>query len=390
MNSILFIISITTTALIGFFAVSVTERNKQIFSLPEKFALSFPLGAGIIAFYLFYISILGFNITIISTVPLFMLGMFGILKLYTIRQSSNNLFFSPQRRRGAEKRPTDSMSLTPRLRVSAVNFYFLRMNQLRTRLDSFVNYEECWNKHSWIKRALLILFTITIVWKLSFMFFNAIVIPPIFDDAITCWSYKAKVIYFNKSIEMNPDNPLFLGGAYSLYPLAPSLFRVWIALIMGGWHEGYIQLHSLIILVSLLLLIFINLKEYTSFFMRVLSCYLIISVPLFSTHAYAGYADIILSCYITICFILLMKWYFTKENNILIIAAASMAMAIFTKNEGLVLYLPAALITFSYYCYKVAMKLDEKVKAVSLYILTLCIVAGPWIVFKIVYNIPLW
>jgi len=222
------------------------------------------------------------------------------------------------------------------------------------------------------------------------MFFNAIVIPPIFDDAITCWSYKAKVIYFNKSIEMNPDNPLFLGGAYSLYPLAPSLFRVWIALIMGGWHEGYIQLHSLIILVSLLLLIFINLKEYTSFFMRVLSCYLIISVPLFSTHAYAGYADIILSCYITICFILLMKWYFTKENNILIIAAASMAMAIFTKNEGLVLYLPAALITFSYYCYKVAMKLDEKVKAVSLYILTLCIVAGPWIVFKIVYNIPLW
>jgi len=344
MNSVLFIMSIITTALIGFLAVSITERNKQIFNLPEKFAISFPLGAGIIAFYLFYISLLGLNITIISTIPLFILGMFGILKLY----------------------------------------------QTRPRHDSYINIEECWSKQSWIRRVLLILFTVTIVWKLSFMFFNAIVIPPFFDDAITCWSYKAKVIYFNKSLEMEPDNPLFLGGAYSLYPLAPSLFRVWVALIMGGWHEAYIQLHSFLILISLLLVIFTSLREYTSFFTRVLSCYLIVSIPLFSTHAYAGYADIILSCYITVSFILLMKWYFTKERNILIIAAASMAMAIFTKNEGFVLYLPAALITFSYYCYKIAMKFDEKVKAVSLYILTLCIVGGPWIVFKIVNKIPLW
>jgi len=344
MNSVLLIISIITTALIGFLAVSVTERNKQIFNLSEKFALSFPLGAGIVAFYLFYISILGFDITIISTTPLFILSMFGILKLYKIR----------------------------------------------ARHDSYVNYEECWSKQNWMKRTLLIIFSIIIVWKLSFMFFNAIVIPPFFDDAISCWSYKAKVIYVNKSIEMNPDNPLFLGGAYSLYPLAPSLFRVWIALIMGGWHEGYIQLHSFLILVSLLLVIFTNLREYTSFFTRVLSCYLIVSIPLFSTHAYAGYADIILSCYITVSFILLIKWFFTKENNILIIAAASMAVAIFTKNEGFVLYLPAALIIFSYYWYKIAMKLDEKIKAVSLYMLTLFIAGGPWIVFKIVYNIPLW
>lgn len=344
MNSILFILSIAMAALIGYVALSATEGGKKIFTLPDKAALSFPLGASIIVFYLFYISILGFNITIISATPLFMLGMFGILKLC----------------------------------------------QIRTRLVSYVNFEECWSKQSWGKRALLILFSITIVWKLSFMFFNAIVIPPFFDDAISCWSYKAKVIYFSKSIEMNPDNPLFLGGAYSHYPLAPSLFRVWIALIMGGWHESYIQLHSFLILISLLLFIFLSLREYAAFFTRILSCYLIVSIPLFSTHAYAGYADIILSYYITVSFILLMKWFFTKESNILIIAAISMSSAIFTKNEGFVLYLPAVLITFSYYCYKIAMKLDEKVKAVSLFLLILCLVVGPWIVFKLVYNIPLW
>ena len=344
MNSVLFIISITIPLLIGFLAIRVAEGNKQIFCLSEKLALSFPFGAGIIAFYLFYISILGFNITIISTIPLFILSVLGILKFY----------------------------------------------QIKTKNNIDVILEECWGKQSWKKRVLLIVFSIIIVWKLSFMFFNTIVIPPFFDDAITCWSYKAKVIYFNKSIELDPNNPLFLGGAYSHYPLGPSLFRVWIALIMGGWHESYIQLHSFIMLLCLVLFIFISLREYVSFFTRLISCYLLVSIPLLSTHAHAGYADIILSCYITVSFILLMKWFFTKENNILIIAAASMAAAIFTKNEGLVLYLPAALITLSYYCYKIAMKLDEKIKAVSIYMLTLCIVGGPWIVFKIVYSIPLW
>ena len=346
MNSILFIISITIPLLIGFLAIRVAEGKKQIFCLSEKLVLSFPFGAGITAFYLFYISILGFNITIISTIPLFILSVLGILKF----------------------------------------------RQLKSKSSIYAVFKEkgCADKNSWKKTALLGFFGIVIAWKLFFMFFNATVIPPFFDDAITCWSYKAKVIYFNKSIELDPNNPLFLGGAYSHYPLGPSLFRVWISLIMGGWHESYIQLHSFIMLLCLVLFIFISLREYVSFFTRLISCYLIVSIPLLSIHAHAGYADIILSYYITVGFILFIKWFFAKENNILIIAAASMAAAIFTKNEGLVLYLPAALITLSYYCYKIAMKLDEKIKAVSIYMLTLCIVGGPWIVFKIVYSIPLW
>lgn len=344
MNSILFILSIIIAALIGFAAVSIAEGKKQIFSLLDKAALSFPLGAGIIAFYLFYISILGLDISITSATPLFILSSFSILKLY----------------------------------------------QVGTGLYPYINYDECWRDQSRIKRLLLIIFTVTIVWKLSMMFFNAIVIPPFFDDAISCWSYKAKVIYLNKSIEMNPDNPLFLGGAYNHYPLGASLFRVWIALIMGGWHESYIQLHSFFILISLIMFIFMSLREYTSFFTRVLSSYLIVSIPLMTTHAYAGYADIIISCYITISLILLLKWYFIKERNILIVAAVSLASAIFTKNEGLVLYLPSALIILSYYCYKSNIKLDEKIQAVSIFLITLCLVGGPWIAFKVVYNIPLW
>lgn len=344
MNSILFIISVITTALIGFFALCVTEKNKQIFNLHEKFALSFPLGAGIIAFYLFYISVIGLNINLVSIIPLFIIGIFGILKII----------------------------------------------QAKKGLDNYISLKEQWIKLDWKNKGLLIIFTIAIIWKLSVMFFNAFVIPPFFDDAISCWSYKAKVIYFNSLLEMDPENPLFLGGAYSRYPLGSSLFRVWIATVMGSWQESYIQLHSFLMLISIILIVFINLQEYASLLTRMISSYVIASIPLFSTHAYAGYADIILSCYITVAFILLIKWFFQKENRILIIAGISMAMAIFTKNEGLVLYLPSFLLIFSFYCHKAKIRLYEQLKPLSLLLFTIFIIAGPWILFKIFYGIPLW
>ncbi len=342
---LLFIISVIIPALVGATVIGIAERGKDTFSSLERLALAFPLGAGMVSFYLFGIALMGFDITRASTVPIFVLGVFGVWMLYQNKGASS----------------TGSMVC---LAPGAT--------------------EGLW------KRSLIFVFILLIAWKLSFTLFSAIVTPPLFWDNLTCWSYKAKVIYFNRSIDLDHSSKSFLGGAFSHYPLGPSLFRVWTALVMGGWHESYIQMHPFIILCCLLLLVFQALREYVSLFMSVLSCYLIVSIPLISIHAYSGYADIILGYYITGSFILLLKWFFAKKDVLLMVSAAFMAMAVFTKNEGLVLYLPSALLVLFYYLYKITLEFEKKVKSSILYTATVSILVAPWIVFKLLNKILLW
>ncbi len=350
MNSILFIISVIIPALAGFAVLSIAEQRKDAFVSMERLALSFPLGAGIVSFYLFGIALLGFGITLASTIPIFILGAYGIWML-------------------------------------------IRSLALYKNATAVHHNKEPWSNETPWKKLLIFVFIILIGWKLSFILFGALTTPPIFWDALTCWNYKAKVIYFTGLIDLDPGSESFLGGGdpqYHNYPLAPSLFRVWTALVMGGWHENYIQMHSFILLACLLLLVFNCLQEYTSLFVSVLSCYILVSIPLVSVHASSGYVDIIISYYITGSFILLMKWFFAKKDSILIVSAAFMAIAVFTKNEGLVLYLPSSLVVFFYYLHRTPMEFEKKVKSIILYGATVSILTAPWIVFKLINNIPLW
>ena len=188
--------------LIGVILISWIEQGKQIFSGLEKLALGFPLGSGLISFYLFYLGILRIPFTFWTASAIFwpflLLGIYiwwkrGIKKLIHF---SRPIIFSETR--------------------------------------------------GW-KRYLLIFLFVVLLCKICFAFFNIMVHPTYFDDSVTFWNYKAKVFYYQQALVLDNDHPDFLGGRNPHYPNYNPLFKTWVVICNGYWSEKAANLNTLFI-----------------------------------------------------------------------------------------------------------------------------------------------
>ena len=162
--------------------------------------------------------------------------------------------------------------------------------------------------------------------------------PPYFDDVYNNWNFRGKVFYETGQLTLalpSVNDGVDIAGGVSSYPPTVPLFKTWLATLNGEWHEGLINLpHHLWYLCSLAL-VYCFLRRRTGVGWSLLGVYGLSSLPLYTFHASAAYADVFLAAHILAALSLLT---IPKAHRV---AGLALGLLVFTKNEALAIHLPA-------------------------------------------------
>jgi len=147
-------------------------------------------------------------------------------------------------------------------------------------------------------------------------------------DAVATIAYKAKIIYFEKSL---PHLNLL---PHPTYPLLVPFNEAWIALNLGHWSETYIKIIFPLIFLSYIIIHYKFLHYLTNKTWALLGCVILLSSNLFVYHATISYRDFPLMYFNCTTIMLLILWKKYKVKPFLVIASLFAGFASFTKLEG--------------------------------------------------------
>ncbi|MCP4048341.1 MAG: hypothetical protein GY732_20375, partial [Gammaproteobacteria bacterium] len=177
-------------------------------------------------------------------------------------------------------------------------------------------------------------------------------------DAWAVWAYRAKAWFLNGGMVEIVRSADWLAASsadtYTInawnYPLFASVVPYWAALSLGHWSETLVNLPVLFAGLAIGLALYGQLRECgLSVTISIIACYLLYSIPIFSTHiALAGYADIWMSGFVGLGFISIMTGAIKhaetgKLGFPAIFGYLMIGFGILVKNEGLVWFLAALL-----------------------------------------------
>lgn len=137
-------------------------------------------------------------------------------------------------------------------------------------------------------------------------------------DAWISWAVKARTFFAEQAIVpfVSPATwrEASVPGAFTAhgfeYPIMVPLIQAWTALVMGQWHEAWVNVAWWFAFVALCMAIYGQLRLWglgagTS----LLAATLVGTLPMLDTHvALAGYADLWIGLYFTLAFLALVRW----------------------------------------------------------------------------------
>lgn len=193
------------------------------------------------------------------------------------------------------------------------------------------------------QKIILALFIIII---LTFSFVSAASKPVATYDSIAFWAYKAKTLYFEKSISFDKNDPLYLGGLFHKnYPWLIPITQSWMHWVLGNYDEMLINYIFYLFYIATLVVVYYLIKECAGVTQGLFFILYLASIPLYFIHSFNVYADLPLA------FFVLCGWYFFSEweksgyNRDMFFSAMFFSIGCWTKSEGIIFIL-AALLTF--------------------------------------------
>ncbi|PIR12909.1 hypothetical protein COV49_03845 [Candidatus Falkowbacteria bacterium CG11_big_fil_rev_8_21_14_0_20_39_10] len=244
-----------------------------------------------------------------------------------------------------------------------------------------INFYFQWPKLE-IKKIILILI---ILLQISFLFFYVLARPTITYDSIAAWSYKAKVLYHQNEISFYKNNFNYLGGGGHInYPWHVPLQQFWWQKFLGEYSDLYVNLIYFFYFVSILIILYYTLVKFIGGFSSLLLIFLLSSMPLFFYHGFNAYADLSLSCYVLLAFVLLLASLKNADNKLLILAGIFFGVAFFVKIEGII-YMIAAILSLLLFYFQI--KRQNFFKDFSKFFISIIVPFLPWIFFLVKYDL---
>jgi hypothetical protein len=160
-----------------------------------------------------------------------------------------------------------------------------------------------------------------------------------FDDALQHWSGRARELYGGVNWSIDPNSPFFLGDhiGSNAYPLGIPIWRAMSATLSGSWNEIASRADSVLFFVIVLGTTWLAIRRFANGRpLAAAAIAVLVALPLHAWHAAAGYADIGVEAFVVGALAALLR----KEH---FLAGLLLAGAVWTKSDGLVLYVPAFL-----------------------------------------------
>ncbi len=340
------IIGLLPSALAGWLAVRLLERETLVLWRAERWAMAAALGPTMVMYIAFLLHVtIGLPLSLTGYMTAHALCLLPLTLFWVLRRDS------PTRRMVQPAPPSSRMPLGLAILLG----------------------------------LLLVVSSVKIV-GLSLPLFLT---PTYYDDSIDNWNYRGRVFYEAQKIELTLP-PDAAPGGISSYPPSLPMIKAWLATIHGGWDEGLINGLHIVWFGSILVLLFCALRRRVSLGWSLLGVYLLCSLPLFMTQAFAAYADVFLAAHLFCAILALVAAGQSTEKATALaffrIAALPLALLGFAKNEGLILYLPLLLALGAWAMWKLrragTLTTRDIGGAVLWIVILVLVVCVPWILYK--------
>lgn len=164
--------------------------------------------------------------------------------------------------------------------------------------------------------------------------------PPYFDDAMNNWNIRAKNIFYEGGIFFDPTatDVSFLGGPMANYPFLHVAYKSALAVVLGGWSEGCLNMIHLLLPTAATVLFAVRLFGISgSLFLSALFPFMFASIPLSFFHLFTSYSDSTVGIYSMLTILCFADWFERKHPGALFAAGLFMFGAAFAKNDGIVI-----------------------------------------------------
>jgi 4-amino-4-deoxy-L-arabinose transferase-like glycosyltransferase len=350
--------AIALPALVGYMVYALLSRGDPAGNCLEGLLFGFGIGTGLITF------------------ELFLLGLSGI------------------------KFSAMLVSMIQIVSMVALGAIMVQFGSARNPLPVRVPEMGQWNRRD-IRGGMSVLMVLLAAWimlKLAFVLSEGLLRPVNDWDSWAIWSSGAKFFFYERGLALNSSSEHFFGAGYRpflSYPLLVSLMQTWIALCIGGMHEVFVKLGSILYYTGIIGLLFSSVRRESSTLPALLAALLIASVPLLTYHALTAYADLPLSYYVLAAAICLRRFMQTETettggapSGYLVLTGIFAAFCVWTKGEGLFYAVAITAVLLSYLLSR-KLELRGMLRAFGLYAAPLATVCIPWFVFLTVNRIPL-
>jgi len=209
-------------------------------------------------------------------------------------------------------------------------------------------------------------------------------LPVYFDDTLNHWSGRGKALLDGVNWSWDPASIYFMGKAFGheQYPLFASIWRAVNAALLGRHDAGLERVDGFILWMIILILTTYWIKEYSGkLWLGLLGAAIIAGIPLQTWHATAGYAEIYIQAY------LLLGLYAIFQNKYILAGLLSAAM-IWSKNEGLVIFVPCIISCLAVKLFlEKSRPIQNRTKDFFLFNATWIVTMLPWILFKLMKGV---
>jgi len=216
--------------------------------------------------------------------------------------------------------------------------------------------------------------------KTIWSFYSLAKLPIYFDDALNHWSGRGKALLSGTNWSWDSTSIYFMGDAFGheQYPLFASIWRASNAALLGHHDHGLERVDGFIFWMIILIVTIHWITEVTGKrWLGLIGAVIIAGIPLQTWHATAGYAEIYIQAYL-----LLSIWCIMQKRYLL--AGVCSAAMIWSKNEGLVIFVPCliACLFIKLYLDK-STSVNDRLKSFFRYNLAWLVAIAPWLIFKV-------
>jgi hypothetical protein len=228
-----------------------------------------------------------------------------------------------------------------------------------------------------------------VVVKITAGTFLLTALPPFHDDVINNWNFRGKVLYYAQelTLTLNRGYGVVEDKMVSSYPPSIPLLKADYAAVAGQWSEPLVNAMHMLWYVYALVLLYCALRWHTTRGWALLGTYILSSLPLYLVHGAVAYADLWLSIHVLLALSFLLRAlkeeHAKRRTALFTLFSFTTALTVFTKNEGLALYLPALTLLFLAAMYKER----ARMRPILTYVILTGSVTLPWLVYKWVHAL---
>ncbi len=250
---------------------------------------------------------------------------------------------------------------------------------VKNNTNTYKNYSEVLNKQKLFKIIKIVLLVLILFQVLTSIFIT-VIFPVRFWDAITCWSFKAKAFFLDKTIYDFYSKHSYK-FSHPSYPILLPLLQTYSYFSMGTLTENLMKLIFPLFYISLLIVNYgflrikyseINPKvnnnsvkikkdnrilrknypKITSLFFT----FILSTVPIIFDYSYIEYTNLAFAFYLYLSVMFMILWirfkdYRLKTNRLIILSAIFSAQLPLLRSDG-ILFLAFIFILFAFYLFK--------------------------------------